>query len=67
MNPGILGMIIIVPLPCRFCWRDSYGKGGSDKENRPEFYVIVQMRPEKGSQGAWVISSRALQQMPGQN
>jgi hypothetical protein len=35
-------------------------KGGSDKENRSEFYGIVQMRPEKGSQGTWVIGSRAF-------
>ena len=35
-------------------------KGGSDKENRSEFYGIVQMRPEKGSQGTWVIGNRAF-------
>jgi len=35
-------------------------KGGSDKENRSEFYGIVQMRPEKGSQGTWVIGNSAF-------
>ena len=53
--------LVFMIAPAIFVATDTVlAKGSSDKENRSEFYGIVQMRPEKGSQGTWVIGSRAF-------
>jgi hypothetical protein len=35
-------------------------KGGSDDENRTEFYGVIQTKPEKGLQGVWIIDEHKL-------
>jgi hypothetical protein len=55
----MIALIIMIALSLFIVTDTVLAKGGGD-DNRSEFYGIVQERPEKQLQGAWVISGRTF-------
>ena len=63
-DPGLLRAMMIALVftlaLSLFLGTDMVLAKGNDDDNRSEFYGIIQMRPEKGLQGTWVIGNRAF-------